>query len=404
MKLFKTHRKLAVSSLALVVAIMAGGAAYAYLTAGGTGAGSATVGSVADLSITQVGAGYDSLITSNAYVQDQCLSCAGPMTEFGNDIDLAAGSGQLSDVVVALRNWGDAIPGASLTFNIYDPSNLTTPIATDTQSFNIPVATVDVADAWSPTSVPSVYNAIFDFSSQDITLPTNVVYGISYAAVGNLNNLNIALSSSATDLSAGQDQYPGNVWVLSGVADPISTSGDANSCGNAVSVPGSFSAEYIWCGFNSNNPGAYGTTNGEGADIPAVEFNVVGGAIPTLFPNDPPQNIGYAITNTGAAQQVNSVSVAVAFDPATNFVESTAGNTATDVAGCYVQWFQINNTPEAVNYQVPQNSTTIFGTAMQATVGVGSELSIQMLNGTPGNPQNQDDCEGHTLALVFTSN
>lgn len=396
MKLFKTHKKITVSSLALVVALFAGGAAYAMFSSPGAGAGSAKVGSVSAVSITQVGAAYDSLITSNQYVQDQCLSCAGLMTEFGNSIHLAT-TGQLSDVVVALRNWGNAIPQASITLNIYDPSNLSVPIATDTQKFDIPVATVDVLDAWSPTSVPSVTNVTFDFSSQDVTLPSNVVYGISYAAVGDLNNLNIALSSSATNLSVGSDPSSGYVWVNSAVVNPISTSNDSTFCGGA-STAGVLSPEYIWCPATSNNPGAY--VNAQGADIPAVEFNVVGGSVPALFPGDPAQNIGYAITNPGAAQQVNSVSVSVAYDPATNFVEAQAGNTGSDVNGCYVQWFQINNSPQTLNFQLPENSTTVFGTAMQASTA-GDELSIQMLNPAA---TDQNKCQGATLALVFSSN
>ena len=190
------------------------------------------------------------------------------------------------------------------------------------------------------------------------------------------------------------------MWVNSGVDNPLSTSNDANACGGDTTI-GTLSPEYIWCGYNSNNPLAYGSPGGEGNDIPAVEFNVVGGSVPSLYPGDPAQNLGYAIVNTGAAQQVNSVSAAVAYDSSNNEVEAVAGNTGTDVSGCYYYWFQINNSPQSLNYSVAQNSTTVFGTAMQQTVA-GDELSIQMLD--PVTPTNQDACEGATLALVFTSN
>lgn len=396
MKFFKAHRKSMISGLALTVALLGGGIAFAYFTGGGSGQGSATVGSVSALNITQVGAAYDSLITSNDYSQDQCFSCAGPLTEFGNDINLAT-TGTLSDVVVAVRNWGDGFTGA-LTFNIYSPSDLTNPIATDTQTFNIPVATVDVGDSWSPTSVPSVANLTFDFSSQDITLPSNVVYGITYGSAPDFNNLNIALSSSATNLTVGTDAYPGNVWVLSSVADPIGTSNDANVCGTP-STANVFSPEYVWCGFNSNNPGAYGNPGGEAADIPAVEFNVVGGGVPALFPGDPAQPIEYAITNPGATQQVNSLSVTLRTDTGDGFVETWNGSAWVDVSGCWASWFQINNSPQTLNYTLPQNSTTIFGSAMQNEVA-GNVLSIQMLPAS----QSQDACEGATLGLVFSSN
>ena len=400
MKIFKTHKKLAVSSLALVVALVTGGAAYAFLTGGGSGQGSATVGSVSQLSITQVGSAYDSLITSNAYVQDQCFSCVS-ITEFGNSIHLAT-TGQLSDVVVAVRNWGDAFNGAA-TLNIYNPSDLTTPIATDTQNFNIAVATVDVGNSWSSTSVPSVTNLTFDFSSQDVTLPSNVVYGITYGSASDWGNVNIALSSSATNLTVGTDPSPGYVWVTGTNPNPIAFAGDANSC-SGTTTSGAFSPEYMWCGFNANNPGAYGNVGGASADIPAVEFNVVGGGIPTLYPSDPPQPIEYAITNPGAAQQVDSVTATIRTDSGNGLVETWNGSAWVDVPGCYAEWFQINNSPQALNYTVPENSTTIFGSAMQTTVA-GDVLSIQMLNGAPGaGPQNQDACEGATLGLVFSSN
>jgi len=68
-----------------------------------------------NVTISQVGAGYDSLIPSNTYTEDQCLAgCDGP-SEFGNDITLANPGSyqQLTSVVLAVRNWGPAITGAS---------------------------------------------------------------------------------------------------------------------------------------------------------------------------------------------------------------------------------------------------------------------------------------------------
>ncbi len=61
MKLFKTHKKAVVVSLALTVAILGGGTAFAYFTSHGSGAGSAKVGTASTLTISQVGAGYDSI-------------------------------------------------------------------------------------------------------------------------------------------------------------------------------------------------------------------------------------------------------------------------------------------------------------------------------------------------------
>ncbi len=400
MKFFRTHKKVAVAGLAATVALVAGGVAFAYFSGGGTGQGSAQVGSASALSITQVGAAYDSLITSNAYAQDQCFTCGDSLTEFGNSIHLGT-TGELSDVVVAVRNWGDGFSG-EVTFNIYNPSNLTTPIAADTQTFNINQATVDTGNTWTPSSVPSVTNLTFDFSSQDVTLPSNVVYGISYGSEADFGNVNVALSSSA-NLTVGSDPSAGYVWVLSPYDNPLAFNNDANSC-SGDTTPGAFSPEYVWCGFNANNPGAYGNPGGQGADIPAVEFNVVGGGVPALFPGDPAQPIEYAITNPGAAQQVNSVTATIRTDSGDGYVETWNGANWIDVPGCYAEWFQINNSPQALNDTLTGNSTTIFGSTLQAHVA-GNVLSIQMLNGAPGaGPQNQNACEGATLGLVFSSN
>jgi hypothetical protein len=392
MKHFRLSKKVLVSGVALTVALVGGGIAFAYFAAGGSGLGSAKVGSVNTLSITQVGAGYDSLVSSGNYVQDQTYGGAG-VEQFGNDIKLAT-TGELSDVVVAFRSWETSSVSFPITLNIYDPSNLSTPIAYVTQSPTFQPAT--------GPNTPTLTNVTFDFSSQDITLPTEIVYGISYDPLGAGSGVNVALSNAATNLTVGQDTYPGNVDVE---IDPAWNGGniggwqvDAGTC--SVPSVGSFTSINVYCGANSNpeNAGAY--ENAQGADIPAVEFNVVGGAVPALYPGDPAQNIGYAITNPGSAQQVNSVSVAIAYDPSNDEVQSTPGDVSTDVAGCYVQWFQVNNSPQTLNYQLPANSTTLFGTTMQASVA-GNELSIQM----PANSgTNQDDCENATLALVFTSN
>ena len=62
------------------------------------------------------------------------------------------------------------------------------------------------------------------------------------------------------------------------------------------------------------NPGAYGTTTAaaRNADIPAVEFNVVGGVAAGLYPGGPSQPIDFAITNPGStAVHVDHVAIAV---------------------------------------------------------------------------------------------
>jgi hypothetical protein len=155
MRFLKTHKKLAVSSIALVVALMTGGAAYAYFTSLGSGAGAAGTASATNVSITQIGAGYDSLVPSGSYTQDQCFDCNGP-NELGNDITLnTPNASQLVNVVVAIDNWGAAEGGVPMTLTI---NNTVDGPISDTQAFNFPAAI--------NTEVPSVTDVTFDFSSQ----------------------------------------------------------------------------------------------------------------------------------------------------------------------------------------------------------------------------------------------
>lgn len=387
MKHFRISKKLAVSSLALAVVIVAGGVAYAFFTSAGNGSGSATVGSVSPLSITQVGAAYDSLSASGNYVQDQTYGGAG-VTQFGNEVNLAT-TGELSDVVVAFRNWGPAETGVPITFNIYSPGDLSTPIASDTLSATLPAALTVGAD-------PSTFNLSFDFSSQDVTLPSQVVYGISYSpSDSDSSSLNVALSSSSQDISVGSDVTSGYVWVS--LLSPVWVAGwqvDAGTCSTPTET---FAPVYVWCGANSNpgNPGAY--ENSSGADIPAVEFNVVGGGLSGLYPGAPAQAVEYAITNPSKSQQVNTVTVSI--PSYEGYVETTAGDTNSAVSGCDVSWFQLNNDPQTLNTALPDNSTTIFDAATQLSTA-GNVMSIQMINVD----SSQDACEGITIPLQFSSN
>ena len=116
MKRFSRRTWLLLGVLAVAAAAAVGG--YAYFTGSGTGTGSAQTATPASLTITQIGAGYDSLIPSDGYHQDQCFACAS-ITEFGNDITLAKpGLQRLMSVVVAFRNWGPAFNDVPITLSI----------------------------------------------------------------------------------------------------------------------------------------------------------------------------------------------------------------------------------------------------------------------------------------------
>src|ERR1019366_1432744 len=105
-------------AVALVIGV--GGAAFAYFTTTGAGTGSAQTATAKTLTISQIGAGYDSL--ASTYHQDQCFECAGPLTEFGNEINLAPGSGQLSNVVVAFRSYAGGTSTEPITLTLYTPN------------------------------------------------------------------------------------------------------------------------------------------------------------------------------------------------------------------------------------------------------------------------------------------
>ncbi len=179
--------------VAVVAALAAAGGAYAYFSANGTGTGSATTAKPASLTIAQVGAGYDSLIPSENYSQDQCFGCA-QISELGDDVTLAnPGAQQLTSVVVAFRNWGAAVTGVPITFSINNGPN--GPVS-DTVDASFPAANIDGS--------PSTANVTFDFSGQGAFVDQEFVYGISFDSTL-APALNVALSNHDVDLSVGSE-------------------------------------------------------------------------------------------------------------------------------------------------------------------------------------------------------
>lgn len=359
MKWFSKKKGIALLA-ALVVAAVAAVAAWAYFTGSGTGTGSAATGTAANLTISQIGAGYDSLIPSTAYHQDQCFQCA-QISEFGNEIKLDnPGQQRLTSAVVAFRNWGAGLSDVPITLSIVGgPSSTVTPVIVGAQ----------------PSGRPTVTNVTFPFNN---LVSRELLYKISFDSSGEAGGLNVALSSSANNLSLGTDSAPGHVWVNTTAGPGIA--GDFPSC----TTPGSGFAEVQTnCGPEAaGNPGAYGT-NGQvaagNADIPAVEFNVVGGVAPALYPGGPSQPIDFAITNPGSS----SVFVShVAIDATGN---SNSGT------GCDTNW-----------YSVAPGSP---GVALNATIPTGTSFyspSGATISMTESNT-NQDACQGARVNLGFTA-
>ena len=98
--------------------------------------------------VAPTGPAYDSLIPLNGgdpYTQDQTFAGAFAV-EFGNEVNLAT-SGQVTNVVVGMRNWGAAVSELPITLTLYNPrvsltrEEMTGPgtvITSVTQDFNVP--------------------------------------------------------------------------------------------------------------------------------------------------------------------------------------------------------------------------------------------------------------------------
>jgi hypothetical protein len=117
----------------------------------------------------------------------------------------------------------------------------------------------------------------FDFSSQDRTVPATIVYGVAFVG----GSLNVALSSSANDLAIGTEPASGTVFV--NLLNATWIGGwqiDTGVCSTTPSYTG-FSSTDVWTAppgdCTSNSPANEGACqNAQGADVPAVEFNVQG--------------------------------------------------------------------------------------------------------------------------------
>jgi hypothetical protein len=385
MKRFRTKKAL-ITGAAFVLILAAGGAAFAYFTSDGSGTGSAQTGTASNVTISQIGAGYDSLISTGGYSQDQCLSgCTGP-SELGNSITLSTtDAAQLVNVVVAIDNWGAAVANVPMTLWINNSVG-GGPIS-DTQDFSFPAAI-------NTNTQPSETNVTFDFSSQGAFVGPSLVYGITFnttpgaASEASAGSLNVALSSSATDLSVGTDTNPGSVWL----DDTHGNNNDFPTCtSSAALTAGVFEQVATNCGpWNPGNPGAYGD-EAVTDDIPAVEVTVVGGTVTGLYPGGAAQPLEYAITNPGTgAVHVDDLSASV--DTSGSDVKTPGG---ADVTNCSASWYPITNSPQTLGQNIPPGTTLFTTTSATAT-----DLSIKMID----SGSNQDACEGADVGLSFSSN
>jgi hypothetical protein len=407
-------KKVLVVGVAVALVLGVGGAAFAYWTTTGSGTGSAQTGKASNVLINQIGtAAYNSTVSPlPGSMTSQAFS--GPqISEFGNEINLAS-SGPLSSVVVTMDSWacqtgswgvayGTAgacvtTPGATypvpITLSIYNSAGTT--LTTAVQTFNIPfrpsASATCTSGEWLATD--GCHNGLAtnitftDFGPAAVVLPSTVIYGISYTtdnngADGNVDSLNVALSTEATNVTVGSDTNLGDIFVQSLQADAGGSALESNlgGCSGApAGVLSTFQVVPVQC------PTGYGLTS----NIPAVQFNL---GVGDLYPGGPALPISFSLTNPGSsAVLVSTVTIGIAQDPTTSVapeIESTPGNTSTDVLGCYADWFQINGSPVTVNQTIPAGGTIDW---------VGA-ASIQLNN----DPINQDLCQNVAVGLTFTS-
>jgi hypothetical protein len=119
-----------------------------------------------------------------------------------------------------------------------------------------------------------------------------------------------------------------------------------------------------------------------------------------LYPGGLSQGINLTVYNPGSADvQLSTLTVAVAADgnsgPGAGYVETTPGDTSTDVTGCVSNWFDINGSP--LTATVTLDETVPAG----STISVTGYFNISM----PADAiDNQDACQGANVGLVFSSN
>ena len=235
--------------------------------------------------------------------------------ELGNEVNLAR-SGTLSSVVVTMSSFAcqtgswntdtcmTTTPGATypvdITFNIYSVgtgNTLGAPIATDTQTFNIPFRpTADnlttppgtncqrypfsEGEWYDPTenycfnglTTNITFNAS-DFTPADPTLPATVIYGIAYNTDTNgyhplgpvnspANSLNIGMSTEPQNVAVGSDATPGYLFMAQSAAD---TTSSEITCTTPLPA-GVFQPYNVLTTVSGCGLGSFG-------NIPAVEIN-----------------------------------------------------------------------------------------------------------------------------------
>jgi hypothetical protein len=206
---------------------------------------------------------------------------ANQVSEFGNAVTFAAGSGRdVNKVVVTMSSWGCATGGWStnncvtpqdakftepITLNIYKPSadGGKTPgakITTVTKTFAIPYRpsaspNCAVTTKWYQSSSGNCYNGLatnITFNLENVTVPNSAIFGIAYntthygyAPIGEsaacftssagcgYDSLNVGLSEDSTaasnNVTVGSNVTPGKLWLTSSTAEQYADKGAAGT-------------------------------------------------------------------------------------------------------------------------------------------------------------------------------
>ena len=195
-------------------------------------------------------------------------------------------------------------------------------------------------------------------------------------------------------LSVGSDTTPGTVWVQTGATNGTGIDGDFPLC--TTTTGNTFQSVVTNCGLAAGgNPGAYGTNSqvsAGNADIPAVQFNVVGGTAAPLFPGAPAQPVDFAITNpNGGTVHVNDVKTTIT---GTNKPACDSANPAPPNA-----WYQMSPPGSSVLVADATNGGGGYDIPPGTTIISPSGVSILMIE----SHTDQSACEGATVQLSFSS-
>ena len=202
-------------------------------------------------------------------------------------------------------------------------------------------------------------NVTFDFSSQDLVLPSQVIYGISYPTTGNAGSLNVGLSddtsvANTSDVTVGSDAVTGDFL----------DSTEPNAYCNDTLTPGSFQYDpyTLPCtgiyAVDNPAPGQSGTWAVDyqpGFWVPAVQLNAAGQGISALYPGASPLPVDFTVTNPGNSPvTISKVSVSI-----TNI---GGGNDAVGglTGDCPATWFSLIQPTAPSNISIGAGQTLTF--------------------------------------------